>query len=93
MTESIKTHPWDRLTQLVQAGGAADVQAFLDQLPSGEVARTLSRLTDEQHSALLLLLGPEASASLIEPLSDVQTRQIFEELPPEQAAAISAGGK
>jgi len=88
MTDTTEIHPWGRLTELIQTGSALDAQAFLDQLPSGEVARTLSRLTDEQHSALLLLLGPEASASLIEPLSDAQTRQIIEELPPQHAATI-----
>jgi magnesium transporter len=88
MTDTIQIQPWDRLAQLIQAGSEIDAQAFLDRLPSREVARTLSRLTDEQHAALLLLLGPEASASLIEPLSDVQTRQIIGDLPPEQAATI-----
>ena len=88
MTHTIELQPWDRLTRLTRAGNATEAKAFLEQLSSGEVARTLSRLTEEQHAALLLLLGPETSASLIEPLSDAQTRQILEDLPPKQAAAI-----
>ncbi len=88
MTDTIETQPWDQLAGLIAAGNATEVRRLLDRLPSGDVALTLSRLTDEDRGALLLLLGPEAAASLIEPLSDAQTRRIIEELPPEQAATI-----
>ncbi|UCG86171.1 MAG: magnesium transporter [Gemmatimonadota bacterium] len=88
MTETLQIQPWDRLAQLIAAGDDEEVRTLLGQLPSGDVGRTLSRLTEENRTALLLLLGPEAYASLIEPLSGAQTRQLIEELSAEQAAAI-----
>lgn len=88
MAEHPTQEPWERLSELLRAGNAADVRAFLDVLPAGETARPVSRLSDQDQRSLLLLLGPAAAAELFELLSGAQVVSLIEELPPDEAAAI-----
>lgn len=80
--------PWQHLSSLLASERANEAKAFLADLPGLEVARTLSRLSDDDRARLLTVLGAEESAGLLDDLSDAQAVEIIEDLPPSHAAAI-----
>ena len=86
--EVTQTDPWVRIEELIRAGDAAALQAFIEQLPAADVTRAVARLDDTNQADLLTILHPEAAADLLEDLSDAQGADIIEELPAEHAAAI-----
>jgi magnesium transporter len=73
---------------LLEAGDSDRLEALVHELPSGEMAHTLSRLDEAQQARLLTLLPPEAAAFLVDELSHPQAADMLEELQPAQAAAI-----
>ena len=83
------TRPWTRIAQLVDAGDHLGLESYLESLPPSEVARSISRLEPAAQTALLLLLGPEDAADLIEQFSDAQAAvELLEDLEAKDAAAI-----
>ncbi len=80
--------PWDQLAQVVDTGNADHVEAFVQLLPPGETAYTISRLDDEHRSRMLELIRPEFAADLMQFLSDEHAADLIEELSPSKAAAI-----
>ncbi|HEX9726917.1 MAG TPA: magnesium transporter [Gemmatimonadales bacterium] len=79
---------WQQLTILMAAGEVDSVREYLDGLPPGGTARTLSRLSEEDQRALLAMLGPEDAADLLAQLSEAQVVEIIEDLPVAEAARI-----
>ncbi len=88
MPDQAKTETWDTIGALVEKGSSGDLHDFLDTLSPSEVARSISRLDEDDQARLLTLLEPEDAADLIEELSDAQGAELMEDLPAEQAAAI-----
>ncbi len=88
MTDHVSVAPWEQLAILIAGRDAAAAEQFLHDLPAGELARTVSRLSEEDQRALLDLLGPQSSALLFEHLSSAQAVEIIEDLPAADAAAI-----
>ncbi len=88
MPDTVKLKSWKQIESIIQGGNAEELDDYLDTLSPGQVARAISRLSDDTQAALVTLLEPEDAADLIEELSDVQAADIIEELPAEQAAAI-----
>lgn len=88
MQEVEQQVPWKRLAALVHERDAERLLSLLEALSPGEVARSLTRLDEEERQQLLFLIEPEEAADLIEELSDAHAADIIEELPAEQAAAI-----
>ncbi len=88
MAELETKEPWDQIMALAQQEDAPALQAYLRELPPGEVARAFTRFDDEENHQILALLGPEAAADLLQELADAQAADILEELPPEHASAI-----
>lgn len=80
--------PWEELSRRIEAGDAAAVAEYIDGLSSGESARAVSRLEEQQQTALLSLLDPEDAADLLDLLSDVQAASLVEQVEPNAAAAI-----
>ena len=81
-------HPWEELEHLVETGEAEQVEAFLEQLPAGETALAVSRMTGEGQTHLLTALPPDEAAQLIQQMPEIKAVGLIEELPPETAAAI-----
>lgn len=79
---------WERIGAFSAVQDRAGLDAYLDALTPGEVARAFSRLDDETLRSVLVLLSPETAADLIEELSDAQGSDLMEVLPVEEAAAI-----
>jgi magnesium transporter len=79
---------WERIEALSSAQDRAGLDAYLEELNPGEVARAFSRLDDDTLRTVLVLLSPETAADLIEELSDTQGSDLMESLPVEDAAAI-----
>jgi magnesium transporter len=88
LVETELLEPWKELVRLTDEGRSQALEAYLDELPSGDVALAVSRLTDEEQLSLLAILTPEAAADLVEQLPDVQAVELFEQLEPADAAAI-----
>ncbi len=80
--------PWEALRECIRSGSAADLVAFLDSLPAGEVARAVSRLEADDQVRLLTSLPPDRAAALIDAISDAQATELMDLLPPGEAAAI-----
>jgi magnesium transporter len=79
---------WQDLEQLINAGDAGQVEAYLDALPIGETPLVLSRLSEEDQSKLLAGLSAAYAAELLQQLPDVQAIELLEELPTKTAADI-----
>lgn len=88
MHEHDAERPWKAIESLVHDEQGEELQVFLDTMTSGEVARAISRLDEEDQAHLLTLLEPEDAADLVEELPDAQGADIMEDLPAEQAAHI-----
>lgn len=80
--------PWKKVIELVDQGRQSELEEFLANLPSGDLALALSRLSDEQQSRLLTLLPPDQAADVLERLPDVQAVELIENLDPPAASAI-----
>ena len=88
MTDTETEKPWIELARLAETASSEELGTFFDNLPAGDVALTLSRLSDEQQSQVVTALAPEQAADLVEQLSDVQAVELIERLEPVAAAAI-----
>lgn len=80
--------PWERLSEIIETGDSGRLEEYLTELPSGEQARALSRLGDEEQRLVLTVLPPADAAELVTHLSDAQATELIERLDPEEAAAI-----
>ncbi|MBD3160575.1 MAG: magnesium transporter [Candidatus Eisenbacteria bacterium] len=80
--------PWDRLSDLIQAGDSEAIEQFVDALPLGEIARILSRLDEEDRGRFLQILPPETVAEILEQIPEVQAVDLIEQLDHDVAAAI-----
>jgi magnesium transporter len=88
MADAQQIEPWVRIAELLAPDQADALHELLDELSPGEVARSISRLNDEQRARLLSVLDPKHAADLMEELSDFQGADIIEDLPAETAALI-----
>lgn len=88
MAEETTLESWERLEELLEAKDSEALKVYLATLSSAETARAVSRLDDDDQAALLVLLGPESAADLLEEFLDTLGADIIEELTPDDAAAI-----
>jgi magnesium transporter len=82
------TRPWQPLTEILVGGDGAELQEFLATLSSGEQARALSRLNEDDRRMVLTALPAAEAAELVVHLSDVQAGELLELLEPDAAATI-----
>lgn len=80
--------PWEELNRIVDAEHSSEAVEFLESLPAGETARSLSRLDHDQRAKLLSLLSAKQEAWLLEEISEPQATELLEMLSAEEAAAI-----
>jgi magnesium transporter len=83
-----KELPSDDLGDLLNRGNAAELQAWLEQLPSGAGPRYLTRLEADDQKRLLELLPASAAAQLLQELSNRQAAYLLSLLSPPHAAAL-----
>ena len=81
-------HIWEELEHLVETADPEKVEAFLSELPAGETALAVSRMTGEGQTHLLTALPPDEAAQLIQQMPEVEAVDLVEVLSPETAAAI-----
>ena len=77
-----------RLEAHLEQSDDEQLRNFVDELPTAETARAVSRLSVEDQNQLLTRLPPEAAAELIDELPDIQAAAMVENLDPLDAAAI-----
>lgn len=82
--------PWERLRSLIAAQDRAAAQAFVDEVPSGDLPRVLSLLGNEESARLLEMLEPATSGALMESIPEAQATDMLGELDSEKAAEIVA---
>ena len=80
--------PIDELERLLDEGDVAALEQLVYDLPSGEMARAVAHLGDEQQTGLMNALPAEAAAFLVEELSHEQAADLIEDLEYERAAQI-----
>lgn len=78
----------DRLPRLVSENDAAAIEQLIEQHSTGELARAVGRLDDEERGKLIDLIDAGIAADLLERLPIVQAVQLLEEAEPDQAAAV-----
>jgi magnesium transporter len=83
--------PWKQLHGALQTRNPDAIELVLDSLPPWEQARAVSRLTEEDRKALLLMLPPLRAGELMELVSTTQAVDMIGELDPQQAAVIMDG--
>ncbi|MCB9845307.1 MAG: magnesium transporter [Phycisphaeraceae bacterium] len=76
------------LIEAIEAGSAADCQAWLEQASSDDAIHALAQLGDAERSALLSLLSPELAAEVLDLLPRSQAVDALEELDAPIAANI-----
>lgn len=81
---------WETLQRLVTAQDRAAVQAFVDAVPSGDLARVLNLLGNEESARLFELLDPVTGGALMESIPEAQAAEVLGELDSETAAGIVA---
>lgn len=80
--------PWEMLTELAEAGEAESLERFLDTLPPGEQAHSISRLSEDQQCQVFETLRPDDAADLLSRLPDAQAVGLIQHLSPDTAARI-----
>jgi len=86
--ERVPERPWEDLEQLVKGADVASLEAYLDELPATEVARAVSRISDQSRTELFSALSPDNAAEVLQSVPDEQAVDWIEQLPPAEAAAI-----
>ena len=79
---------WERLRELCASGDRVGLEEYIATLPSGEMARALSRLDVAERTTFFGLIEPAGAANIIEELPDEQGAAVLRELDPADAAAI-----
>ena len=59
MNDDYEKHPWQRLEDILDQASPALLEDYFESLSSGEVARTISRLSAADQHRLFRLLSPE----------------------------------
>jgi magnesium transporter len=80
--------PWVELERIIQATDGPRLTRFLGELSPLEVARSVSRLDDDDRARLFSMLEPDHAAFVVEQIPDVQAADTIELLDPGVAAAI-----
>ncbi|MCL4693774.1 MAG: magnesium transporter [Candidatus Hydrogenedentes bacterium] len=88
MTDQPNIETWEQIEELVERQDSPGLTAYLAQLSPSELARAMSRLSEDDQSAVLTLLDPEDAADVIEELHEAVGADLIEDLPVPQAAAI-----
>lgn len=78
----------EEVSALLEGGDANAVHSYVEELPMGERARLLSRLSDGEQETLLESLPAEFAADVIEGLGETQSAELLESVSPELAARV-----
>ncbi|HRE99374.1 MAG TPA: magnesium transporter [Pirellulaceae bacterium] len=80
--------PRRELSRLIERGDDEGLRRVLEVIPASDLALVLSRLSNDERTALLGRLPVETAADLIEYLPNVHAVSAIENLEPSSAAAI-----
>lgn len=83
-----KRDTWEQLKDLIDRGEPKQLVEFMNQLGSGETARALSRLSEDDRSLLFNVLSAEDAANIFDELPEEQAADYIEELSEKKAAEI-----
>jgi magnesium transporter len=83
-----RDEPWKRAAELVDASDRLGLAEFLEASDPSDLSRTIERLDRDRRGRLLDVLGPEASAELMDQLVDAQCGELLEAAEPSVAAGV-----
>lgn len=87
-TVTLTDRPWERLSELADAGDSDALVEYVDSLSASDQALALSRLDDAHHKTVLTTMSAEDAAELLRHLSEIQAADLVESLSIPEAAAI-----
>ncbi len=88
MPEEMETRPWEQLEDLLERGDVAELTNCLDELPPGEIARALSRLSVEDQKAFIRILDEKDAAELMEQIPEAMALDLLRQVPASDAAQV-----
>ncbi|QQE11734.1 magnesium transporter [Planctomycetota bacterium] len=80
--------PIEQLEAILATSDTDKLESLVYEIPSGEMARAISLMDEEDQKKLLTKLPADAAAWIVEELSHGQAADILEELTPDDAADI-----
>lgn len=80
--------PWAELAELSADGNRHEIMAFLDELPTSDVALAVSRLTVDQQIEIVEKLDSDEAAKFVELLPESEAIDLIEHLEAPAAATI-----
>jgi magnesium transporter len=86
--EDTSEKTWEVLDRLVDETNDAALQAYLEELPLGELVFAVSHLSEEDQLAMLERLPPDLAAQVLDEVPYIQATEWLDDLKPESAAAI-----
>jgi magnesium transporter len=89
MVESVESkHPWELLTELIEAGERRSVRTFVAELEPIDTARVVLQLREDDRARLIEMLRPEAAADVLEHIPEDVAGDALESIAPRKAARI-----
>ncbi len=88
MNDRQEQTPWTILLRLATEDTTGQLEEYVEQVPRGELAMALSRLSEDEQAIVFQRLDPETAAGIIEQLAPVQAAAVMECLEPRSAAGI-----
>ncbi len=88
MQSEVELHPWERLSELVEAGDANALQQFLESLTPSQAVYAISHLGSDIQQKILTTLTPAEAAELVEDVPDAHAVDMIERLASSDAASI-----
>jgi magnesium transporter len=84
--------PWQEISSMLEDGATTQqVEALLDGLDSAELLHTVFSLDADDQRALLSILSPSKTTSLVEELPDTHVADLIEDMSASAAAEIVEG--
>lgn len=80
--------PWVDLREFIAADHSDALEVYIRGISPADVARALTRLSDDERRKVFRLLDRDHAADLLENFAEAHAADLIEELAPDQAAAI-----
>lgn len=80
--------PREQLQSLLAEGDGEQLDAYVGDLTTGETARAVSHLEEDDQARLLTLMSSADAADLVQQIPNVQAVPLIEHLEPDKAAEI-----
>ncbi len=88
MQEEMESRPWEQFEEFLETEDADALRQLIDELPTSEIARSLSRLSPDDQLHVLERLGDKDAAAIIEEIPDPMAVDLLRRIPADNAARL-----